>query len=131
MSLGGTDPGVSMAAAEAREVRAQTGWRSLRRTADRFLWLVLAAYLPYALLFILRTSFTINGERYFVLFDDEMVSMRYARNLARGYGLVWNPGGERVEGYTNLLWVLYMALVHLLPLPAAKISALVQVTRAS
>ncbi len=59
-----------------------------------------------------------------------MVSMRYARNLAHGYGLVWNPGGERVEGYTNPLWVLYMSLVHLLPVPSSKTSLVVQVTAA-
>src|ERR687886_125857 len=92
--------------------------------------IICLAYCLYAALFIVRTSFVINGERYFVLFDDEMVSMRYARNLTHGYGLVWNPAGERVEGYTNLLWVLYMAVVHLLPVPMAKISVLVQATGA-
>ena len=59
-----------------------------------------------------------------------MVSMRYARNLAHGYGLVWNPGGERIEGYTNPLWVLYMSLVHLLPVASSKTSLVVQVTAA-
>lgn len=41
-------------------------------------------------------------------FDDAFISLRYARNLARGDGLVWNPG-ERVEGYTNFLWTLILA----------------------
>lgn len=93
--------------------------------------LAVTAFLVYAALFIYRTSFTVGGERYFSLFDDAMVSMRYARNLAEGYGLVWNPGGERVEGYTNLLWVLYMAVVHLLPLPPSKTSLVVQITAAA
>lgn len=31
-----------------------------------------------------------------------MISMRYAHNLAGGYGLVWNPD-ERVEGSSNPL----------------------------
>ena len=44
--------------------------------------------------------------------------MRYARNLARGLGLVWNPG-ERIEGYTNFLWTLWMGVVHLFPVPDA------------
>src|SRR5262245_54883150 len=35
--------------------------------------------------------------------DDAYISYRFARNLARGLGLVYNPG-ERVEGYTNFLW---------------------------
>lgn len=41
--------------------------------------------------------------------DDAFISFRYARNLADGHGLVFNPGGERVEGYTNFLWVVLLA----------------------
>ncbi|MBN2171553.1 MAG: hypothetical protein JW819_09575, partial [Candidatus Krumholzibacteriota bacterium] len=48
--------------------------------------------------------------RRFVL-DDAFISFRYARHLAAGQGLVWNPG-ERVEGYTNFLWTLLLALPH-------------------
>jgi hypothetical protein len=92
--------------------------------------LFIVAFLLYSALFIYRTSFVVGGERYFSLFDDAMVSMRYARNFAHGYGLVWNPGGARVEGYTNPLWVLYMSLVHLLPIAASKVSLAVQVTAA-
>jgi hypothetical protein len=102
----------------------------LARTDRTIFALTLAAFLAYAALFIYRTSFVVGGERYFSLFDDAMVSMRYARNLAHGYGLVWNPGAERVEGYTNPLWVLYMALVHLLPIAPSKTSVIVQATAA-
>jgi len=41
--------------------------------------------------------------------DDAFISFRYARNLVEGAGLTYNPG-ERVEGYTNFLWTLLMAL---------------------
>jgi hypothetical protein len=37
--------------------------------------------------------------------DDAYISLRYARNLAMGEGLVFNPG-DRLEGYTNFLWIL-------------------------
>lgn len=40
--------------------------------------------------------------------DDAYISFRYARNLARGLGLVYNPG-ERIEGYTNFLWTLLLS----------------------
>ena len=40
--------------------------------------------------------------------DDAFISYRYARNLIEGNGLVFNAG-ERVEGYTNLLWTLWIA----------------------
>jgi len=58
------------------------------------------------------------------------VSMRYAKNFAEGYGLVWNPGGERVEGYTNPLWVLYMSVIHLFPVPPTRTSLLIQISAA-
>jgi arabinofuranosyltransferase len=41
--------------------------------------------------------------------DDAFITYRYARNLARGEGLVFNPG-EEVEGYTNFLWTVMHAL---------------------
>ena len=86
-------------------------------------WLILIAAGVFYLLFILRTGFTVYGERYYTLFDDAMISMRYAQNLAAGHGLVWNPGeAPPVEGYTNLLWTLWMAAIHLLPLPLSKTS---------
>lgn len=70
--------------------------------------------------FIYRSSFlAIDGHRYFSLIDDAMISMRYAWNFTHGFGLVWNPG-ERVEGYSNLLAVLWMAIPSLvLPKSAA------------
>ncbi len=43
--------------------------------------------------------------------DDAYISYRYARNLADGGGVVWNPG-EHVEGYTNFLWVAVLAGMH-------------------
>ena len=52
------------------------------------------------------------------LFDDAYISLRYASNLAEGHGLVWNVG-ERVEGYTNFLWTVLIALLlRLTPLEA-------------
>ena len=89
---------------------------------------VLAVLCAYAILFIYRTSFLVDGTRYFCLFDDDMISMRYAANFAHGHGLVWNPGHERVLGFTNPFWVLYMSIVHLLPISAAKTSVFIQAT---
>jgi hypothetical protein len=41
--------------------------------------------------------------------DDAFISFRYAKNFVNGLGLVYNIG-EKVEGYTNVLWTLLMAL---------------------
>ena len=67
----------------------------------------------WGLVFIARSPATIDGTRYFTLFDDAMISMRYARNLAAGHGLVWNAGETPVEGYSNFAWTLFMAALHL------------------
>ena len=72
-----------------------------------------------------ETSLVVDGTRYFWLDDDQMISMRYARNLAEGHGLVWNAG-ERVEGYTNFGWTLVMAGVHLLQVSDAKAALFVK-----
>ena len=51
----------------------------------------------------------LHGWRYFgYTSDDAYISYRYARNLADGAGLVWNPG-EHVEGYSNFLWTVLLA----------------------
>lgn len=80
--------------------------------------------------FILRTSFDIGGTRYFVLFEDAMISMRYARHLAEGHGLVWNIGEAPIEGFTNLLWTLWMSLAHALHMSESKISLFIMLTGA-
>ena len=79
-----------------------------------------------ALWALIANSLVVDGARYFWLDEDLMISMRYARNLATGNGLVWNPG-ERVEGYTNPLWTVVMSLVHLLPLGDGHTSLVVRI----
>lgn len=53
--------------------------------------------------------------------DDAYISFRYAKHLAEGKGLVFNEG-ERVEGYTNFLWVLLMAVGYKLGAPSPILS---------
>ena len=70
-------------------------------------WLALLAYL---------------AEVSWFLCDDAFISFRYARNLLEGHGLVFNPG-ERVEGYSNFLWVLELAaLWGLLGVPPEQVA---------
>ena len=70
-----------------------------RRLASHLLiflpWLVLLGYLTHTAWFRC---------------DDAFISFRYARNLLEGHGLVFNPG-EYVEGYSNFLWVLELAVL--------------------
>jgi arabinofuranosyltransferase len=97
-----------------------------QQTSRRLFGLLLILYAGWCIFYIYRSSFVAEGSRVFMLWDDAFVSMRYARNLASGHGLVWNPGGERVQGYSNLGITLFMAALHLLPISAQKIALVFQ-----
>jgi arabinofuranosyltransferase len=64
--------------------------------------LLVSAFAPLAVLLAWQAA------RTYWLCDDAYISFRYARNLIEGRGLVFNAG-ERVEGYTNFLWVLELS----------------------
>lgn len=103
---------------------------NLRIVRNALFSLLVLAFGYYAWRYILASSFVIDGTHFYVLFDDAMISMRYAYNLAHGNGLVWNIG-QRVEGFTNPLWVMYMALLQVvLALPLSMMSLPVQITGA-
>jgi hypothetical protein len=91
--------------------------RLVRRASDRE---IPAAALRAGVAFVVALSLGVGlylAWGRMALFDDAFISLRYARNLAEGHGLVWNPG-ERVEGYTNFLWTLLLALgIRATPLP--------------
>ncbi len=93
----------------------------------RWLLFFLLLYFLYS---ILMSSHIVGDKRYFLLFDDAMISMTYAKSLVKGCGLVWYCGADKVEGITNLGWTLYMALWHLLPIPPEKLSLPIQITGA-
>jgi hypothetical protein len=85
--------------------------------SHRALAVAIVLFLAWGAVGVARSSFSLGGERWFPLADDQMVSMRYARSLAAGHGLTWNPEGDRVEGISNPLWTLAMAGLHLTGLP--------------
>jgi len=56
--------------------------------------------------------------------DDAWITARYADNLAEGLDFGWNPGGERVEGYSNPALVAVGAFAELIgvsPVTAARV----------
>ena len=61
--------------------------------------------------------------------DDAYISFRYAHNLVHENELTWNAGsGELIEGYTNFLWTMMMAVpiaLDLDPVPFSKLTGLV------
>ncbi|NLD61931.1 hypothetical protein GX645_05700 [Candidatus Sumerlaeota bacterium] len=87
--------------------------------------IIVGLFVCWCLVFIWRSSFLIDGQRWFCLVDDAMVSMRYARNMAAGLGPVWNPN-EAIEGFTNPLWMLFMATPHMIGIPEHLTSLFIQ-----
>lgn len=94
--------------------------------SNLFLLACILFLISYSSIYIYKNSFVIHNTRYYSLFDDEMISMRYAEHIADGLGPQWNTNGEKVEGFSNPLWVYIMATIHLLPIPKAKISLVIQ-----
>ena len=79
---------------------ANLRWSELARPQQAMLVVAVA---------LIAATFVLNVGRYWFVGDDAYISFRYAQNFADGLGLVWNPG-EYVEGYTNFLWVLILAI---------------------
>lgn len=85
---------VDVDAAEDPDTRGQASAASSTPRARRWLWIGAAGFFAW------------NAWRFRAyLIDDAYISLRYARHLADGHGLVFNLG-ERVEGYTNFLWTI-------------------------
>jgi hypothetical protein len=77
--------------------------RRSRETIERWSAVALLA------IAVLAAGLFFHARFYDYVVDDAYISFRYAQNLVAGEGLVFNPG-ERVEGYTNFLWVMLIAL---------------------
>lgn len=73
---------------------------------EKFLFFII---LILVLGFYIFNIFVLLHESKDTIVDDSYITFRYAKNLANGNGIVFNPG-ERVEGYSSVLWVLILAI---------------------
>ena len=65
------------------------------------------------LVFVSIASFIVwFSYRPYLGIDDAYIYFVYAKNFATGHGFVYNIGGERVEGFTSMLWVLICSLAY-------------------
>ena len=99
---GPRSPGEEGAAESREHPRRARGINDAPKTA-RQVWaarLLLGLPIPFFVLGILAGLEFIK--------DDAYISFRYAHNLVTGHGLVFNTG-ERLEGFTNFLWVLVLS----------------------
>jgi len=67
-----------------------------------------AAVLPLVLAAIVAIALFVENWNFYE--DDAFITLRYCRNWLNGDGIVWNPG-ERVEGYSNFLYLAFVGLL--------------------
>lgn len=82
--------------------------------------------LLYGFLIALSIAFIVICMNNKFIQDDAYISFRYVENFVSGNGLVFNIG-ERVEGYTNLLWVLVLSIPAFLKMNIQNISQILSV----
>lgn len=78
--------------------------------------------LAVSVVYLAVEAYLLDGRLGFAL-DDSWIHLQFARSLALGEGLAYNPG-ERVAGSTAPLWTALLALVAALPIgvvPAVKL----------
>ena len=63
------------------------------------------------------------ANKFWFIQDDAYISYRYVANFLNGHGLVYNIG-ERIEGFTNFGWVIYLALIGAMKLDFILVSQL-------
>jgi hypothetical protein len=87
-------------------------------------------YRAFAILYLAAAAFiTLSFLYYQFIVDDVYISLRYARNFAEGYGLVFNTDrSEPVEGYTNFLWVMFEAALFALKIDELSIIHIIRIT---
>ncbi len=94
--------------AASSRVSSQKKRPPLRQTLERAALLALGPALPFILFGAIALA---HAAAYTWVCDDAFISFRYAKLFSEGHGLVYNIG-ERVEGYTNFLWVIELAALH-------------------
>ena len=82
--------------------------------------------LPWLLLALALGFFVWHASSSAFLQDDSYITYRYARNVVRGNGPVFNPG-ERVQGYTNFIWMILLSALGVVGIPFTTIIPLSQV----
>lgn len=74
---------------------------------DSILWMNALIYIGVPFLFVFKLlDYPQMG------IDDAVIFFTYAKNFAAGHGIVYNIGGEHVEGFTSLLYFLICSFCY-------------------
>lgn len=81
-------------------------WMNRLKSGNAWLY-----YLSAVILAVISVIVSVSPPSFFQ--DDAYISFRYLENFRNGNGLVFNAG-ERVEGYSNFLWIILLSLISLI-----------------
>src|SRR4051812_27342448 len=79
-----------------------------QRRLDRFDLLWIASLVLLTTLYSIK-YFNFSGHPQ----EDAAMLMRYSEHLAQGYGIVWNVGEKPVDGATDFLFMVLLAVFHI------------------
>jgi hypothetical protein len=79
----------------------------IKRIINQPVWHIILIWLICSIIFTL-----LSLQFKFWYIDDAVISFSYSRDLANGLGLVAQPGAIPVEGFSNPLWVFFLALIQ-------------------
>jgi len=83
-------------------------WNKIKFRDDKLIFRFSLLLLAFLVIHACRFNFSLT--------EDTLIFFRYAENFIKGHGLVYNVG-EKVEGYTSLLWTLILSMSYLLSIP--------------
>ncbi len=106
---------------ELEEARRQKRGKGKWGVTQRYLLVI-----QILILLIAIAIFVYQAKSYNFVQDDSYITYRYAKNIIKGLGPVFNPD-ERVEGYTNFLWLMLLSSLGILGLPFSLIIPLSQI----
>lgn len=69
-------------------------------------------FLYLAVVLLVTICYWVLYKKPLIGIDDSCIYFTYVRNFVDGHGFVYNVGGERVEGFTSILWVLILSLFY-------------------
>ena len=77
---------------------------------------------PSLALLVAGVLLALGIARFWFVCDDAFILFRYSKNLAHGLGLTYNPGVPAVEGFSEPLWTVLLAIPERLGLAAPRLA---------
>jgi hypothetical protein len=88
--------------------------RGFRKT-ERVLIVGLTLVLGWVMVLYFVNAARLNPTGNFSTYaDDTYIHLRFAHHLTEGWGIVWNKGGQPVEGSTSFFYLLMIAAIEML-----------------